>query len=282
MNFLQKSPHFEEGGELANVDVIATDDLGSESDICKLASEIAARPFPVAPLESLETAAHWLGNVDFREFMRRGFFERHLNQYSKSRRKAPIYWQLATTSARYSVWLYIHAFTTDTLFKIQNEYVSPKLAHEERRLESVRRDLGENVKAADRKVLAALESFVDELRAFLNELKRVAPLWNPNLHDGVIINFAPLWRLVPHYKPWQKELKATWDLLCAGEIDCPTSRCICGPSGSYPNVRSTGRSPPPTVSKAFSGSRTPMGTGSRSGPLPGLWKKSSPNGVRRR
>jgi hypothetical protein len=54
---------------------------------------------------------------------------------------------------------------------------------------------------------------------FLSEVKRVAPLWNPNLDDGVIVNFAPLWRLVPHHRPWQKELKATWDALCAGDYD---------------------------------------------------------------
>jgi hypothetical protein len=67
--------------------------------------------------------------------------------------------------------------------------------------------------------LAKQEAFVGELRAFVDELKRVAPLWNPNLDDGVIINFAPLWRLVPHHKPWQKELKATWDALCDGTYD---------------------------------------------------------------
>ena len=39
------------------------------------------------------------------------------------------------------------------------------------------------------------------------EVERVAPLWKPNLDDGVIINFAQLWRLVPQNKCWQKELK---------------------------------------------------------------------------
>ena len=72
---------------------------------------------------------------------------------------------------------------------------------------------------ADRKALAVQESFVEELRGMLDEVKRVKPLWKPDLDDGVVINFAPLWRLVPHHKPWQKELKATWDALCAGEYD---------------------------------------------------------------
>lgn len=154
-----------------------------------------------------------------RAWLRHEFFAFHISCYSKSRRKAPIYWQLATPSASYSVWLYIHAFTKDTLYKVQNDYAAPKLAHEERKLESLRRDLGENPRAAERKALAVQESFIEELRAFLDEVKRVAPLWNPDLDDGVIINFAPLWRLVPHHKPWQKELEATWDALCAGKYD---------------------------------------------------------------
>jgi hypothetical protein len=41
----------------------------------------------------------------------------------------------------------------------------------------------------------------------------------PDLDDGVIINFAPLWRLVPQHKAWQKELKTTWDALCDGKYD---------------------------------------------------------------
>jgi len=81
------------------------------------------------------------------------------------------------------------------------------------------RELRDKATAAQRKELAVQESLVEELRAFLEEVKRVAPLWNPNLDDGVIINFAPLWRLVPQHKPWQKELKSTWDALCDGKYD---------------------------------------------------------------
>jgi hypothetical protein len=159
---------------------------------------------------------------NLRGWLARDFFPLHIKMYSKSRRKAPIYWQLATPSASYSVWLYIHAFSRDTLFRVQNDYVGGergKLAHEERRLESLTRELRDGTTRAQRKELAAQESFVEELRTFLEEVKRVAPLWNPDLDDGVIINFAPLWRLVPHHKPWQKELKSTWDTLCEGKYD---------------------------------------------------------------
>ena len=50
-------------------------------------------------------------------------------------------------------------------------------------------------------------------------MARIPPLWNPNLNDGVIINFAPLWRLVPQHRSWQKECKKVWDKLVAGDYD---------------------------------------------------------------
>jgi hypothetical protein len=149
----------------------------------------------------------------------REFWVWHISVYSLSRRKAPIYWQLATPSASYSVWLYIHAFSKDTLFRIQTEYAGPKLAHERRQLEMLRAETGTNPSRAMRKTIEAQEKFVEELQAFFDEVKRIAALWNPDLDDGVIVNFAPLWRLVPHNKPWQKELRKTWELLCNGEYD---------------------------------------------------------------
>src|SRR5690606_4341232 len=76
------------------------------------------------------------------------FFPEHLSRYSASRRKAPIYWQLGTPSASYSVWLYIHAFSRDTLFRVQNDYVARTLAHEERRLESLTGELRDGATAA--------------------------------------------------------------------------------------------------------------------------------------
>lgn len=157
--------------------------------------------------------------ADVRSWLAREFFPLHIKMYSKSRRKAPIYWHLATPSASYSVWLYIHAFSKDTLFRVQNDYVAGKLAHEERQLETLRAEAGPDPVTAPRKAIDTQEAFVDELRTFFDEVKRVAPLWSPHLDDGVIINFAPLWRLVPHHRPWQKELKSTWDALCAGKYD---------------------------------------------------------------
>ncbi|HVY62578.1 MAG TPA: hypothetical protein VHF22_13040, partial [Planctomycetota bacterium] len=74
-------------------------------------------------------------------------------------------------------------------------------------------------RAAGLRAIGAQEALVAELRTFLEEVKRVAPLWSPDLDDGAIINFAPLWRLVPHNKPWQRECKACFEKVCAGEYD---------------------------------------------------------------
>jgi hypothetical protein len=156
---------------------------------------------------------------DVRVWLASSFFDYHLKRYSKSRRKAPILWQLGTPSGRYSIWLYALCLTRDSFFQIQNEVVGPKLSHEEQQLTSLMQNAGGSPTAGERKEIAEQQTFVEELRAMLDEVKRVAPLWNPNLDDGVVLTMAPLWRLVPQHKPWQKELKSKWDELAAGKYD---------------------------------------------------------------
>lgn len=97
--------------------------------------------------------------------------------------------------------------------------VAPKIAHEERQLTSLIQSVGTNPSAKGREEIAAQESLVEELRALLDEMKRVAPLWHPTLDDGVVLTMAPLWRLVPQHRVWQKELKGKWDALAAGNYD---------------------------------------------------------------
>lgn len=156
---------------------------------------------------------------DLRAWLSGCFFEHHLKRYSKSRRKAPILWQLATPSGSYSLWLYAHRLTSDTFFHLQNEYVGPKLAHEERKLTALVQDGGPNPTAGARKAIEKQEAFVEELRGFREEVARVAPLWRPDLNDGVLLTAAPLWRLVPQHRAWQKELRSAWEALASGKYD---------------------------------------------------------------
>ncbi len=199
---------------VGNGDSIWVDDVGHADD---LVAELQRRAFDSgSSMVGLEAD---LPKGDFRSYLKSGYFLDHIRAYSKSRRKAPVYWQLATPSASYSVWCYYHRLTRDTFFRVANDYVTPKIDHEERKLNTLRQKAGPNPSIKRSKEINAQETFVGELLAFLTEVKRVAPLWNPNLNDGVIINFAPLWRLVPQNKAWQKECKKVWDKLVKGDYD---------------------------------------------------------------
>ncbi len=154
---------------------------------------------------------------DWRRFFSDNFFDRHLAQTSMHRRTAPVFWQLSVASRRYSLWLFSGAVSRDTMFEALNDFVVPRLAREEARVERLRGVPAQN--SAARRELASSEALVEELRAMLDEIKRVAPLWNPDLDDGIVLVMAPLWRLVPQHKTWQKELKSKWDELVAGKYD---------------------------------------------------------------
>ncbi len=201
-------------------DGIFVDDQGHPADFVRRSRAIFEEVFD-QPEARWNEAAELIRarNQDLRAWFAKDFFGYHIKQYSKSRRKAPIYWQLATPSASYSVWCYCHRLTRDAFFRLANDYVTPKVDHEERRLNALSQEAGHDPSSKQRKAIDAQETFVAELRAFKTEVTRIAPLWSPNLNDGVIINFAPLWRLVPQHKPWQKECKACWDKLINGDYD---------------------------------------------------------------
>lgn len=194
---------------------ILADDPGHENDINRHVDQV----FDVLGLDKSEVFDLAFGGISDRSSNWVEFDGWHRNVYTLGRRKAPIYWQLATSSARYSLWLYIHTFGKDTLFRVQNDYVAPKLAHERRQLEGLRAEAGGSPTTAQSRAIEAQTTFVAELSALLDEVKRVAPLWDPDRDDGVILNFAPLWRLVPQNRVWQKELRAAWASLVAGDYD---------------------------------------------------------------
>jgi hypothetical protein len=144
------------------------------------------------------------------------FFAYHLGEYSKSRRQAPIYWQLAAGSGSYSTWLYYHRFTNDTLYRVLRDFVEPRIQQGEREQFELESQGALSGDAAAR--LQEAQILLQDLRILKSELDLVAPLWNPNLNDGVIINHAILWRITP-YTPWQKKCKECWDKLVKGDYD---------------------------------------------------------------
>ena len=159
-----------------------------------------------------------------RDYFRKptGFFADHLKRYSKSRRQAPIYLPLSTASGRYTLWLYYHRLTPETLYDAVANYVKPKIesveTRQRQRTESLERATGKTASGL-RTEIADLREFAQELYAFRDELLRVAGLpYKPNLNDGVIINAAPLHKLFRHRK-WANDTQEVWKKLEAGEYD---------------------------------------------------------------
>ena len=88
-------------------------------------------------------ACEILGLKELRDYFRKpgdgGFWSDHIPRYSKSRRKAPIYWLLQSSKKSYALWLYYHRFDKDLLFKALVNYVEPKIKRETNRLDEMRR-----------------------------------------------------------------------------------------------------------------------------------------------
>ena len=171
-----------------------------------------------------QQACRILGVSDLRDYFRRpaGFFQNHLKRYSKSRRKAPIYWPLSTASGSYTVWLYYHRLTDQTLYAAVNKYVEPKITEVEHAASRIEKEL-ETASGRDatslRDRLNESRSLLGELGELRAELLRIAALrYRPNLNDGVIINAAPFHGLF-RSRGWAKDTEEVWTKLVAGEYD---------------------------------------------------------------
>lgn len=183
---------------------ILVDDPGHPHDLARLIEEVLARVEAPVP-------------EDVRRWLQRDFFAFHLQRYSKSRRKAPIYWPLSTTSGSYTLWVYYPSLTSQTLYTAINDFVEPKLKQVGADVTSLR-NKGSARTRDDEKQFEALQAFELELIELRDTLLKLAPTYKPNHDDGVQIAAAPLWPLFRH-KPWQKVLKDTWAKLEKGDYD---------------------------------------------------------------
>ncbi|GMG91407.1 MULTISPECIES: BREX-1 system adenine-specific DNA-methyltransferase PglX [Cupriavidus] len=183
---------------------ILVDDSGHPHDLARLVEEVLARVEVPVP-------------EDVRRWLQRDFFPFHLQRYSKSRRKAPIYWPLATTSGDYTLWVYYPSLTSQTLYTAINDFVEPKLKQVSADVAALR-NKGSARTRDDEKQFEALQAFELELIELRDTLLKLAPTYKPHHDDGVQISAAPLWSLFRH-KPWQKVLKDTWVKLEKGDYD---------------------------------------------------------------
>lgn len=157
---------------------ILVDDPGHPHDLTRLVEEVLARVEAEVP-------------GDVRWWLQRDFFPLHLKHYSKSRRKAPIYWPLSTLSGSYTLWLYYPSISSQTLYSAVNDFVDPKLKQVSREADTLRAK-GANRTRDEEKKLEAIQALELELIELRDALLQIAPTFYPNHDDGVQIAAAPL------------------------------------------------------------------------------------------
>ena len=205
-------------------DGILVDDSDHQDDIIRRIRDLLELIWKDRADAIEKEAYEILGVKNLRDYFRKpgngGFWDDHIKRYSKSRRKAPIYWLLQSPKKNYALWLYYHRLDKDMLFKALLHYVEPKIRLEESRLDTLRSQQAEagtsgSVAKKLAKDIDRQEELLSELRDFEDKLRRVANLHlDPDLNDGVVLNIAPLRELVP----W-KEAKTYWDELLAGKYE---------------------------------------------------------------
>lgn len=156
-----------------------------------------------------------LGVPTLRDYLTRpsGFFADHLSVYSKSRRKAPVYWPLSTRSGEFILWIYYPKLDADSLPRLITEVLDPRLRSLNEEIASL---VGEGRIAGRRGKLEALRLELSEMRQDFQEL--IAKGYKPDLNDGVLLTACPLAKYFRH-AGFRAKLEACWRELARGDYD---------------------------------------------------------------
>lgn len=137
-----------------------------------------------------------------------GFFDYHLKRYTKSRRKAPIYWPLTSDDETETWWVYYPSLDERTL---------PNLVlRVNKEVETLRAGMQhtEDKEKADR-----LGDAVLDLQAMAREALRLNDMpYAPCQDDGVPVTASPLYTLFKN-KKWRTVCEDNWKALDKGEYD---------------------------------------------------------------
>ena len=127
---------------------------------------------------------------------------------------------LSTASGSYTLWIYYHRLTGQTLHLALADFVDPKL-------KSVQYDitvLRERTGGRDSQ-FGELQEFLGELTEFRAEIERIIKLpWKPDLNDGVLITASPLWKLfrLPNGAMTWKPVGKNWSVATTTGHTSPT------------------------------------------------------------
>jgi hypothetical protein len=206
--------------KLADSDAILVMDEGHPDDLpSKVFQTLGIMVGDEAASELVKAATGKEGPAEklLRQYLERTFFKVHIQQY----RKRPVYWFLQSPKKKYGVWLFHERMNKDTLFRIRTEYVDYKINLLEGHIAELRekRDAAEGrEKRKLEKEIGALSDVLDDIREFSKRLEHIIEErgYVPHIDDGVLLNMAPLWKLIPS---WQKEPKKAWEALEGGDYD---------------------------------------------------------------
>ncbi len=152
-----------------------------------------------------------------RKYLSGPFFKEHVRLY----RKRPVYWLLQSPKKKYGLYLFHERLTGDTLYRIRGEeYVAAKIRLLEARIDELHK-AKEGAEGRERrrleKEIADLEDVLEDVREFAKRIDAILKRgYTPHIDDGVLINMAPLWELIPS---WQAEPKKCWQALERGDYD---------------------------------------------------------------
>ena len=138
-----------------------------------------------------------------RTYLPTGFYRSHLSQY----RKRPVYWLLQSPRKKCGVWVFHERMTMAALASILDGYLKPRISAIERRLAEPAADRQASDNRRRRMLLNDCLTFAERMEQTL------AKGYGPHVDDGVLVNAAPLWELLP---AWQTEPKRVWQALQRG------------------------------------------------------------------
>lgn len=140
-----------------------------------------------------------------------GFFDYHFKRYTKSRRKAPIYWPLSSEDGSLTYWIYYPKLSHNTLpsliIKLREENeklmsgINAAMASKEKNLEND---------------LRAKQYQVENMMAEINRI--IDSGYEPNHDDGVPVTSCPLVNLISH-RAWKAECQSNLEELNKGNYD---------------------------------------------------------------
>ena len=140
-----------------------------------------------------------------------GFFDYHFKRYTKSRRKAPIYWLLASEDGTMDYWVYYPKLSKNTL---------PQLIIQLREKgEQLRTRLNAALAAHNKTQETQVRAEQEQVEGMMEKLNRIIEAgYVPNHDDGVPVTAAPLQHLAAS-RLWRAECEKNMELLAKGDYD---------------------------------------------------------------